>query len=268
MLSLYTVKQLKGQEVGAKSGGTGECGGIKPAETEHRVSPWSRHPMRAAAISVIMRINIGCGQAPTKGWQNYDNSLSLRLAKLPVLPEILWKLGFLESLQYQFIRFARENPIKYGDATKGLPIQDASVGVIYSSHMLEHLDRSEAAKFLKEALRILRPGGIIRIAVPDIKKQTAQYIESGDADAFIEATYFCVARPRSFVQRLRLLLAGTRGHRWMYDGKSLSLLLKTNGFVNADVLSAGRTKIPAHGQLDLNERESESVYVEAEKPNA
>ena len=132
-----------------------------------------------------IRINIGCGQTPTQGWMNFDNSLSLRLARVPFLPEFLVKLKLLESSQYQFIRFARENDIAYGDATKGLPPQDETVDVLYSSHMLEHLDRNEASMFLKEAFRVLRPGGVIRIAVPDLKKQVKKYNEEGDADAFI-----------------------------------------------------------------------------------
>jgi predicted SAM-dependent methyltransferase len=214
-----------------------------------------------------MRINIGCGQTPTKGWRNYDNSLSLRLARIPILPSILCKLNIIENSQYQFIRFARANQIEYVDGRKRLPIPDASVEVLYSSHMLEHLDRNEAARFLKEAVRVLRPGGIIRIAVPDLKKLVVQYCESGDADTFIEATYLCVSRPRSFAQRLRLLLVGARHHQWMYDGNSLCRLLMAHGFLRAEVLPAGQTKIHLHEPLDLWERASESIYVEAEKQN-
>lgn len=214
---------------------------------------------------MVVRVNIGCGQTPTRGWKNLDNSLSLHLSRIPLLPDLLHKLGFLDTFQYRFIRFARENDIDYGDAAKGLPIQSDSVDVLYSSHMLEHLDRNEADRFLKEVFRVLRPGGIIRIAVPDIKKQVAQYNESGDADAFIEATHLCVPRPRSLVQRLRLLLVGTRHHQWMYDGNSLSRLLQKHGFVKAEVLPAGQTRIHGHEPLDLQERCSESVYVEAEK---
>ena len=216
---------------------------------------------------MALRINIGCGQTPTRGWRNFDNSLSLRLSKIPLLPDFLLKLKFLERPQYQFIRFARETMIEYGDATKGLPVQDESLDVLYSSHMLEHLDRNEADKFLKEAFRVLRPGGIVRIAVPDIKKKVEQYIESGDADAFIESTRLCVPRPRSLAQRLRLLLVGTRNHQWMYDGNSLCRLLQKHGFVETEVLPAGQTKISGHEPLDLQEGASESVYVEAEKPS-
>lgn len=216
---------------------------------------------------MALRINIGCGQAATQGWRNFDNSLSVRVSGIPFLPDILQKLGFLEDLQYQFMKFARHNDIEYGDVIKGLPVKDGSVDVLYSSHMLEHLDRNEANAFLKEAFRMLRPGSIIRIAVPDIKKQVARYNDLGDADAFMEATLLCGPRPRSLAQRLRLLLIPDSRHRWMYDGNSLCHLLEKHGFVKAEVLPAGRTRIEGYEPLNLWERFSESVYVEAEKPN-
>jgi len=138
---------------------------------------------------------------------------------------------------------------------------------LYSSHMLEHLDRNGADKFLTEAYRVLRPNGIIRIAVPDIKKQITRYNDSGDADVFVESTHMCAARPISFSQKLRLLLVGTRHHQWMYDGNSLSRLLQKHGFIEAEVIPGGKTRIPKSGPLNLQERSSESVYVEANKPN-
>lgn len=213
-----------------------------------------------------LRVNIGCGQTPTRGWRNFDNSLSLRILKIPLLPTMLQKLGLLEGAQQAFINYARENAIEFGDITNALPLHDGSVEVLYSSHMLEHLDRSEATRFLQEAFRILRPGGIIRIAVPDLKKQIAHYNESGDAEAFMEATFLSVPRPRSLAQKLRLLVVGTRHHQWMYDGASLSALLRAHGFVAVEVTPSGQTRIPDSGPLDICERASESVYVEAEKP--
>lgn len=215
----------------------------------------------------MTRINIGCGQTPTAGWKSFDNSFSLRLSKIPYLDDILYKLKLLEASQYQFIKFARENDIEYGDATKGLPLQPESCEVVYSSHLLEHLDRSEANKFLRETFRVLQPGGIIRIAVPDIRKQIAQYNKSGDADAFIEATHMCVPRPHTLLQKIRLLLFGPRHHQWMYDGNSLSNLLKKHGFIEVSIMPAGKTNIIDPGSLDLRERSSESVYVEARKPS-
>lgn len=184
---------------------------------------------------------------------------------MPFLPELLLKLKFIESSHFQFIKFLRGNTVEYGDATKGLPLQTESVDVVYCSHMLEHLDRSEVNRFIKEAFRLLRCGGIIRIAVPDLKKIIEQYNEFVDVDALVEATHLRISRPRTLPQRLRPLLVGIRHHQWMYDGKSPKRLLQNHGFINVEIMPAGQTKISDYGLLGLHERESNSVYIEAEK---
>lgn len=214
----------------------------------------------------MMRINVGCGQTPTKGYRNFDNSLSLRLSKFSLLPVLLMKAGLLDQSQFKFVQFARAHSIEYGDATKGLPIANGSVDVLYSSSMLEQLDQKEAAAFLKEARRILCSGGIIRLSTPDIRKQVQQYIESNDADAFISATNLTQPRPRTIAQRLRILLVGTRHQQWVYDGISLSRLLQRHGFRDPKILKAGETTIDNPQSLDLNERNSGYVYIEAKNP--
>ena len=88
-----------------------------------------------------MRINVGCGMTPTQGWLNFDNSMSLRIAKIPLLASLLGRLGLLTSAQLSFITFARGAGIRYGDAVGGLDLESNSVEVLYTSHMLEHLDR-------------------------------------------------------------------------------------------------------------------------------
>ncbi len=213
----------------------------------------------------MLRVNVGCGQSPISGWRNFDNSLSLRFSKIPLLPKLLRILGIIKEDQYNFIKFIRSNKIGYGDAAGRLPLSDGSVDVLYSSHMIEHLDRTEADKFLREAFRILRVGGIVRLAVPDLKKHVEQYIRSGDADAFLEGTFLCAPHPQTITQRLQSIVVGARHHHWMYDGSSLSKLLEKHGFVNSRILQAGETHIENYELLDLFERASESVYVEAEK---
>jgi len=54
----------------------------------------------------------------------------------------------------------------------------------------------------------------------------------------------------------------------MYDGNSLCRLLQRNGFSETEVVPVGKTTIPEPESLDLKERSSESVYVEARKPSA
>jgi predicted SAM-dependent methyltransferase len=211
------------------------------------------------------RVNIGCGMSPTQGWLNFDNSLSIKLSRFPLVSNVLHKAKLINQEQMALIKFLSENRVSLADGTKKIPLPDGSVGVLYSSHMVEHLDREEAKRFLHEAWRVLAPGGIIRLAVPDIKKQVKQYLETGDADQFVEATYLTVSRPRRFSERLRLVLIGARHHHWMYDEKSLCMLLQKCGFKDAASIEPGRTRISDPGSLDLRERESESLYVEATK---
>jgi len=212
------------------------------------------------------RLNIGCGMTPTKGWRNLDNSLSIRIAKWGPLGFFLYKLGLISAPSMDNIRFCQSNNIEWADAARNIPASTDSIDVLYTSHMLEHLDRGEASSFLQEANRVLRSKGIIRIAVPDIKPKINEYIKSNDADGFIESTHMCVARPRTLAQRLRMLFVGTRHHQWMYDGDSLSRLLIKSGFKDPIVLKAGETTINDPGPLNLTERIEESVYIEAIKP--
>lgn len=213
---------------------------------------------------IKLRVNIGCGQAPKKGWVNYDNSFGLRLSRIPFLPELLRRTHIIDAAHLDFIRLARNNGIEYGDATKRLPLPDATVDVIYNSHMLEHLDRDEADAFLKEARRLLRPGGSIQIVIPDIRIMAQQYIEDGDADAFMTVSCLCVPRPRTFLQKMRFLLVGNRHHQWMYDEKSLCALLQDHGFVGVKILSIDKA-IDSNAPLGLK-GENVSVYVEARQP--
>lgn len=48
-----------------------------------------------------------------------------------------------------------------------MPFADSSVDVIYSSHVIEHVEDRHVLTFLSEASRVLKPGGVLRIATPD-----------------------------------------------------------------------------------------------------
>ena len=63
------------------------------------------------------------------------------------------------------------------DLSKGIPLPDQSCEVVYHSHVLEHIPRDSAPDFLKECYRVLAPGGILRIAVPDLERICRTYIE-------------------------------------------------------------------------------------------
>ena len=75
------------------------------------------------------------------------------------------------------------------DIRNGLPFGDNSFSAVYHSHVLEHLRRSAAPAFLRECYRVLAPGGILRVVVPDLEAIARLYLKNlegavaGDAEA-------------------------------------------------------------------------------------
>ncbi len=212
---------------------------------------------------MALRVNVGCGMTPTPGWTNFDNSFSLRVSRFPGLEAVLRSLRLAGEPERAYIGFCREHDIAWADATRRLPFDDAAVDAVYSSHMLEHLDRDGADRFLREVRRVLRPQGALRLAVPDLELLARAYCRNGDADGFLRGSYLCVPQPRGVLQRLRAAAVGPRHHQWMYDARSLSALLQRHDFGCIVVQPPGRTMIVDPGALDLREREDESLYVEA-----
>jgi len=209
------------------------------------------------------RVNLGCGTTPTLGWINLDNSPAIKIANSPLVYRIFKSLGFLNAEQIKNIEWNKKNKIVFGDASKRFPFEDKSIEVIYTSHMLEHLSQSNVENVLKEARRVLQPGGIIRIAVPDLRIIMEDYFQSGDANLCMERLMVQPQPINTLKQKLKLLLVGYRHHQWMYDGNSISKMLVIHGFKDVEIMEKGHTKINDPGPLDLNEREGESVYVEA-----
>ncbi|MGQ0577423.1 MAG: class I SAM-dependent methyltransferase [Betaproteobacteria bacterium] len=62
------------------------------------------------------------------------------------------------------------------DVRKGLPFADQIFDAAYCSHVLEHLPRREACNLLQQMHRVLRPGGVIRIVVPDLETLAREYL--------------------------------------------------------------------------------------------
>jgi SAM-dependent methyltransferase len=71
------------------------------------------------------------------------------------------------------------NPsVQEWDLQKDLPFPDGSFDVVYHSHVLEHFSKGEGLKFLKRCWRVLRPNGIIRVAIPDLEQIARLYLEA------------------------------------------------------------------------------------------
>lgn len=67
------------------------------------------------------------------------------------------------------------------DLNKGIPYKNSSFDAVYHSHLLEHFSKQYAPTFIKECYRVLKPGGIIRVVVPDLEQITRLYLDSLDS---------------------------------------------------------------------------------------
>jgi SAM-dependent methyltransferase len=65
--------------------------------------------------------------------------------------------------------------VQQWDLHKDLPFPDASFEVVYHSHVLEHFSQPNALRFLEQCRRVLRPGGLLRVVVPDLEKIVELY---------------------------------------------------------------------------------------------
>ena len=212
-----------------------------------------------------LRVNIGCGADPTDGWLNMDNSPAIKLANSPFKYNIAKYLRLLNSSQIENIEWNRVNSIQFADATKTLPLEDSTVECMYTSHMFEHLSQNGAESFLKEALRVLKVDGILRIAVPDLRLEVNKYLASEDADAFMRNMLVQAPPINTLREKILLFLSGYRHHQWMYDGNSVSKLLRKNGFRGVEVCTDGYTRIVNPTSLNLYEQVETTVYIESVK---
>ncbi len=139
-------------------------------------------------------------------------------------------------------RHGRES-IRFANATTRIPYATGTVAALYSSHMIEHLDRREARSFLAEARRVLRPGGVLRLAALDLSRLIDQYLNSGDADAFLARTCLGLDRPAGLGSGPDGCSIGPRHHRWNGPTARHSLACCGTGFVDVAVEPPGVTRI-------------------------
>ena len=69
------------------------------------------------------------------------------------------------------------------DLQRGIPFPDQAFDAVYHSNVLEHIRRQHALSFMQECRRVLRPGGILRVAVPDLEQICRLYLDTLDRAA-------------------------------------------------------------------------------------
>src|SRR5262249_49351420 len=161
----------------------------------------------------LLRLNLACGHVRKEGWTNVDlfgPNVELRL-----------------------------------DLRRPLPFADSSAGDIYVEHFFEHLDYpnvaestgwelegpgrpSEALAFLRECQRVLAPGGVVDLVVPDAETMIGEYVaRRGIVEHAVPwwGPVWCDTELR----RVNYLFRQGREHRYAYDEETLSRILGSIG---------------------------------------
>ncbi|NUO62200.1 MAG: methyltransferase domain-containing protein [Gemmatimonadaceae bacterium] len=183
-----------------------------------------------------LSVNVGCGPFGAPGWVNLD------LADMPNL-----------SLRY--------------DTRRALPLTDGSADRIRCEHFFEHLDPSEEAPaFLRSCHRALRPGGMLRIVVPDAGRYLLAYA-SRDNAAWRELGWDLDNLPPDLGSPMGIINHVFRQgeeHRYAYDADTLIEFVRSAGFSDVRQTAFGESADPLLRDDRPNHRPY-SLYVDATK---
>ncbi|MGH9890452.1 MAG: class I SAM-dependent methyltransferase [bacterium] len=253
-----------------------------------------RHERHASTNTTILNLGCGVKTSSADGVVNVDWSIYLRLRRNPLMRRFT---PFLLRGERRARFISLPNNIVVHDLSRGIPFEDSSVDVVYHSHFLEHLDRAHVNGFLLEARRVLRPGGVHRIVVPDFEALARSYLDhialcereegartthdcrvSELLEQFVRVEAFGSSqqgRLRRAIENKLLGDARKRGevHRWAYDRYNLTNLLRRSGYIDIRMHAYKTSRIQgwnAYG-LDLSDEGTEyrpgSLYMEASAPS-
>jgi predicted SAM-dependent methyltransferase len=182
--------------------------------------------------NAVRKLNLGCGYHRLPGWLNCDFD--------PMREAILL------------------------DAASRFPFLDDTFDFIYSEHMIEHLPYAGGRTMLAECHRVLRPGGVLRIATPDVRFLFRLY--RGDRGA-LEADYIAWSgvhylgddAPHTALGVLNNYMRDW-GHTFLYDPDALRRSLEAAGFVAIAAKEVGESDEPALRDLEYSARMPAGFY--------
>lgn len=210
-------------------------------------------------------LNLGCGpDARATEWIDIDGSLNLFWQRRLPGPLIRW-------LQHRKGLYRWPGHIRHMDLSRPLPFSASSVDAIYGSHVLEHLHFEDAMALLAECRRVLKPGGVLRLVLPDLASMVQEYLTSEDPAAAIRLNRRMLFRPLvapvGLLGRLHAAFNDMHSHKFMYDARSLTHILASKGFQDIRRMGCHESRIAEIGQIELPGRieGGEGFVVEAVK---
>jgi len=207
-------------------------------------TPISFLRFRALSNKKNLKLHLGCGSDIRAGWINIDMYLA------PWGPATPDSNGNSTVIRH--------------DLRRGLPLEKESCDFIYSSHFFEHLEYEHGLRLMQDCYRILRPGGIFRLALPNFKALFNAYLRE-DKEYFelidiFEALPAVESGTNTLLDYVNYGAYQNGEHRCMYDEEKLILVLKRIGFSSV-VPSSYRAGIDPVDPV----RQRYSFYLEATK---
>jgi len=134
------------------------------------------------------------------------------------------------------------------DAAKPFPFEDESLDVVFSEHMIEHMNFQDGMVMLRECWRVLKPGGRIRVTTPDlpflIKIYTGPRSKLEEDYLVWAARRFVPQPPDEAAIFVFNNFVRAWGHLFIYDLATLSRSLSAAGFVAIEQFRLGESDHP------------------------
>jgi SAM-dependent methyltransferase len=203
----------------------------------------------------LVKVNLGCGLTTAPGWVNIDGSINGLVSSLPaIIQKVAYRFSGARdyySLE-DYRRILTVNKFIHHNLEYGIPLTNECADFVYSSHLLEHLRKEAAMNLMKEIFRILKPGGRIRIVVPDLEFAVSLF-NKGEKKRMLEDFFFVEQRGSSFAR-----------HKYMYDFELLKELLENGGLRDVTRCEFQKGRVP---DIELLDNQPDiSLYLEATKP--
>jgi SAM-dependent methyltransferase len=221
------------------------------------VNSWltrAKRSQRVVPVGKPVKVNIGSYLVVQEGWINVEGTIHAFLAgKGSWVAKWMYRFSKAREVvrtEGDYVAILKNHKFVHHDLQYGLPFFDNSVDFLYSSHVLEHLYPNVAELLLREAHRVLRPGGTIRVCVPDLEYAFALCRAGRKQQAL--AYFFQDANVADFHR-----------HKYMYDFDLLSSALQTAGFPSVRRCRFREGSVPDIEHLD--NRPEETLFVEATK---
>jgi SAM-dependent methyltransferase len=181
------------------------------------------------AAAEVRRLNWGCGEHPQAGWINSD------IKSTP---------GIDISC----------------DIRAGLPLPSDSIDYAASIHALPEIPLGDLVAVLSELRRVLKPGGVLRLALPDLDRGIRAYL-ANDRDYFLVPDQDAATVGGKLVTQL--LWYGWSRSLFTHD--FTEEILRKAGFSEVLECSFRETRSRFPEIVELDSRERESLFVEAAK---